>query len=177
MVRFSWDCSERPLLVRCSWLHTSWCPRSYKNGATVMSMFEHQQIAWFVWVKGGDSPYFTISPFGMIKIQIRLYIFFKIRRLFTALRGSAHTEVTSTRDAQIHMHTMLLLLLLLLLPVKYFTSKTMYLAALLCLSKIKHWYLRCFCSIKDEHRPKHLFTRFFSECEKNVFAMFFRQGP
>ena len=63
---FSWGCPawnimERPLLVRCNWLHTSWCPRSYKNGATVMSVFEqYRQIPWFVWVKEGGSPFRSI---------------------------------------------------------------------------------------------------------------------
>ena len=47
------------------------------------------------------------------------------------------------------------------------------------LVKKKHWYLRRFCSVKDENRPKtSQFTLFFSErVENTVFLRcFFQQG-
>ena len=76
----------------------------------------------------------------------------------------------------------LLLLLLLLLwlwfLVKYFSSKTsknIVFCAIFVLVKETHGYLRRFCSVKDENRPKtSLFTLFFSERVKNtMFCDFF----
>ena len=50
--------------------------------------------------------------------------------------------------------------------------KKLYFARFLCLWKKKHWYLRQFCSVKDENCPKtSLFTLFFSErVENTVFC-------
>lgn len=56
----------------------------------------------------------------------------------------------------VHLLLLLLSLLLLQLPVEYFTSNTYAFKRHICaFRRPNHWYLRCFCSIKDEHPPKH----------------------
>ena len=77
------------------------------------------------------------------------------------------------------MLLLLLLLLLLLRPVKYFTSKTVYLATCLCLLEENILVLpMSFCSTKGKNRPKHRYLHcFFSKCAENaICAMFFAKG-
>ena len=75
---------------------------------------------------------------------------------------------------------MMMLMMLLLFQVKYFrpnTSKNTVRGMFMPLEE-KHWFLRCFCSVKGENRPKtSLFTLFFSErVENTVFCDVFQQG-